>query len=112
MYNILKKFKNIFIKKKDFFFTTIIIIIFFAICYILFDFNEQTDENNNTSMFSYNNVPNKTVFQKIYNKFYLSISTLTTLGFGDIYPRHPLPQTVIGIQTFLSFFLISELITK
>ena len=101
---------NIFKKRKRFLKIVISIIFLFAFLYTILDINQVNDKDNNTTYFAYNSVPNKTLFQKIYNKIYLSISTLTTLGFGDIYPIHPLSQTIIAIQTFFTYFLISELV--
>ena len=87
-----------------------LILIMFAFLYILIDFNDEVNDDNTTSKFAYNSVPNKTKFQKIFNKLYLSVSTMTTLGFGDIYPIHPLSQTLIALQTFSIFIAITEFV--
>ena len=85
------------------------IIIFFALAYMACDWFEHNDKDNNTSMFAYNAVKNDTPCRKIINKIYVSISTLTTLGYGDMYPRHPISQTLVAIQTFITFMLVSDL---
>ena len=98
------------IKNRPSFFTLVFsIIIFFALAYMACDWFEPNDKDNNTSMFAYNAVKNDTIGRKILNKIYVSISTLTTLGYGDMYPRHPISQTLVAIQTFITFMLVSDL---
>tara|TARA_B100000929_G_scaffold251173_1_gene211053 strand:+ start:4151 stop:4498 length:348 start_codon:yes stop_codon:yes gene_type:complete len=98
-----------FISRKYFFASIIIIVLIFAIIYIALDFNEKMNDNKST-YFCYNEIPNNTTFKKIWNKIYMSFTTLTTLGFGDIYPIHPLSQSIIAVQTFLTFILVTELV--
>ena len=95
-------------------------ILFFAFIYLACDWNQKMydDEENEvdgskggkTKFFNYNSIPNGTPVQKIWNKIYLSITTLTTLGFGDIYPIHPISQAAIACQTFLTFMIVTDLI--
>ena len=95
-------------------------ILFFAFLYMACDWYEQMNDSDGkktdgskggqTKFFNYNSIPNGTPVQKIWNKIYLSITTLTTLGFGDIYPRHPISQAAIACQTFLTFMIITDLI--
>ena len=98
-----------FISRKYFFASIIIIVLIFATIYITLDFNEKMNDNKST-YFCYNQIPNNTTFKKIWNKIYMSFTTLTTLGFGDIYPIHPLSQFIIAVQTFITFSLVTELV--
>ena len=66
--------------------------------------------DNKSTYFCYNQIPNNTTFKKIWNKIYMSFTTLTTLGLGDIYPIHPLSQSIIAVQTFITFILVTELV--
>jgi len=96
--------------RKRFFSAVFAIVIIFACAYMVCDWFEEQDADNNTTMFAYNSVPNKEIYQKICNKIYVSISTLTTLGYGDIYPRHPLTQAIVACQTFITFMLITDIL--
>ena len=115
--SILKAFNKTLFSEKwidsriHFLLAVMLLVVFFAAIYIALDFNEPMDKDSNkTKYFYYNEIPNNTTFQKIWNKIYMSFTTLTTLGFGDIYPIHPLSQLIIAIQTFLTFFLITDLV--
>ena len=101
MFNDRKKFFEIIFKN----------IIIFTFLYTILDFNEEM-KGNKTKYFCYNEVPNGTLFQKISNKIYMSFTTLTTLGFGDIYPIHPISQLLVAIQTFVTFALVTDLVNK
>jgi hypothetical protein len=97
--------------RKKFFEIIFLNIIIFTFLYTLLDINEES-KGNKTKYFYYNEVPNNTLFEKISNKFYMSFTTLTTLGFGDIYPIHPLSQFMVAAQTFITFALVTDLVTK
>lgn len=84
-------------------------IIGFAIFYYLLDVGESS-KNGMTSQFSYENLPNETKIRKMWNKLYLSITTTTTLGYGNIKPIHPISQMAVAIQSLTIFFLITELV--
>ena len=88
------------------------IIIVFGIVYYLLDMNMEPDENNRTKYFQYGTMKNDSTFRRIWNKIYMSITTLTTLGYGDIYPVHPTSQALVAIQSFIAFVLITELVKK
>lgn len=98
-----------FSSRRSFLAAVIILVAVFAAIYIAIDFKEEM-EGNKTTYFCYNEIKNDTTFRKIWNKIYMSFTTLTTLGFGDIYPIHPLSQLITAIQTFLTFFLITDLV--
>ena len=98
-----------FMSRRYFLVAVIVVVVFFASIYIALDFNEKMIDNK-TKYFCYNEIPNDTPFKRIWNKIYMSFTTLTTLGFGDIYPIHPLSQLITAIQTFLTFFLITDLV--
>ena len=95
-------------------------ILFFAFIYLACDWGQKMyndkgkeidgSKGGKTKFFNYNSIPNGTPVQKIWNKIYLSITTLTTLGFGDIYPIHPISQAAIACQTFLTFMIVTDLI--
>ena len=100
------------LKNREKFFKIILKNVFiFALLYTMLDYNQEM-KGNKTEYFCYNEIPNETTFQKISNKVYMSFTTLTTLGFGDIYPIHPLSQLIVAIQTFVTFALVTELVTK
>ena len=84
-------------------------IIGFAIFYYFLDAGEKL-KNGKTSKFSYGNIPNDSNIRKFWNKLYLSITTTTTLGFGDITPIHPVSQIAVAIQSLTIFFLVTELV--
>ena len=98
--------------RPEFFVTFTMIIAIFGAIYAALDWNSPLDKNNRTKYFQYGTMENNTPFQKVWNKMYMSITTLTTLGYGDIYPVHPLSQLVVAIQSFLAFALITELVKK
>ena len=86
----MRLFTTEYYKKRGPFITLIIfIIIISALVYFLLDFWEDIKEGETkTTYFEYNSTPNPNddIARKIWNKIYFSITTLTTLGFGDIYP--------------------------
>ena len=99
-------------KKRELFFKNIMfLLMLFASIYTALDFSDEMTEDNTTTKFAYNSVPNKTVFQRIFNKMYVSVSTMTTLGYGDIYPIHPLSQFVVACQSLITFIIITELVS-
>jgi len=98
--------------RPDFFITFFVIIAIFGVIYTALDWNSPLDKNNRTKYFQYGTMSNNTPLEKVWNKMYMSITTLTTLGYGDIYPVHPLSQLVVAIQSFLAFALITELVKK
>jgi hypothetical protein len=121
--------KNSFGKRTRFFVIIFTVIIVWAIAYSVLDFNETVIEGK-TKYFAYNSVvnPNKdeeypqpdgttrtyskweVYAQRIWNKIYVSITTLTTLGYGDIYPIHPISQALVAVQTLFSYVIITDLI--
>ena len=98
-------------KRRTFFVNVLILLFIFSSIYIVLDFNDEMTEDNTTTKFAYNSVPNKTTFQRLFNKLYVSISTMTTLGYGDIYPIHPLSQFFVSLQSLLTFIVITELVS-
>jgi len=46
----------------------------------------------------------------IWNGFWCVVITMTTVGFGDYYPRNILGKTIIVISCFLGTFLISMMV--
>ena len=98
--------------RREFYITFSTIILIFGIIYTLLDFNLKPDKNNRTKYFQYGTMKNDTAFSKVWNKMYMSVTTLTTLGYGDIYPVHPVSQSIVAIQSFLAFVLITELVKK
>jgi len=108
-FNIFDKYEGWFLSRKYFLETVFLIVIVFAIIYIALDFNDEMKDDQ-TNYFCYNKVPNNTVFRKIWNKLYMSFTTLTTLGFGDIYPIHPISQSITAFQSFIAFALVTEFV--
>ena len=108
----MKLFTKEYYKRRGPFITLIIfIIMIFALVYFLLDFGEDIKEGETTTTyFQYNSIPNDSIARKIFNKIYFSLTTLTTLGFGDIHPIHPISQALVAFQTFSIFILISELV--
>ena len=86
------------------------LVMIFSIFYFFLDLNEKPDEENKTTYFNYNKVKNETLFQKIINKIYFSVSVITTLGFGDITPIHPISISLITVQSVIIFFLVANMI--
>jgi|TARA_B110000914_G_C15401254_1_gene417323 hypothetical protein len=114
LFDVLKKTlflfsENWFISRKKFLISVLIIVSIFSISYIALDFNEKMNGNKST-YFCYNEIPNDTIFKQIWNKIYMSFTTLTTLGYGDIYPIHPLSQFITAFQTFITFSIITDLV--
>jgi len=121
--------KNSFGKRTRFFVIIFTVIIVWAIAYSVLDFNEKVIEGK-TKYFAYNSVVNpnedeeyllpdgnkrtyskwEVYAQRIWNKIYVSITTLTTLGYGDIYPIHPISQALVAVQTLFSYVIITDLI--
>ena len=85
-------------------------IIGFAIFYYILDVGQKPDKDGRTSHFAYTGLDNGTKLQKFWNKFYLSLTTTTTLGNNSITPIHPLSQLAVAIQSFTVFVLITELV--
>ena len=120
---------NPFGKRSRFFAVVISVIIIWAIFYSILDLNAKV-RNGQTKYFAYNSVfnPNfnqeyelqngkkrtyskwEVYAQRIWNKIYVSITTLTTLGYGDIYPIHPISQALVAVQTLFSYVIITDLI--
>ena len=95
-------------------------ILFFAFIYLACDWGQKMyndkgkeidgSKGGKTKFFYYNSIPNNGLGLKLWNKLYLSVTTLTTLGYGDIYPIHPISQAIVASQTFLTFMIITDLI--
>ena len=99
-------------KQEPKFYTTFVsMVVFFALVYAAIDWNEKHDKNNRTKYFQYGSMKRNTPLEKISNYMYLSVTNLTTLGLGDIYPVHPLSQLFMGLETFSTFIMISKLIS-
>ena len=103
--------KEYFQQRKNFIKIIFIIILVYTCIYTIIDIN-QPMIGTQTKYFEYNSNNNTTLLRQIFNKFYYTITTLTTLGLGDIYPIHPLSQFITATQILIIFVLISELITK
>ena len=88
--------------------TVLTIVLVFALIYIYIDF-KQSMNGTKTKYFEYNNVPNDTFCRKIFNKIYYSIITLTTIGFGDIYPIHPISQSITALQALIIYVLVNNI---
>lgn len=82
-----------------------IIIFSFATDYTcLYQFNQTTFEGIST--FS------NTYLHNLYQFFYFSIITFSTVGFGDITPISDVAKFVIMLEIFLSFFIIVFALTN
>lgn len=63
------------------------------------------DHNSTTSMFE--NYPNSS---GVFDYFYFSVVTFTTLGYGDIVPVTVLEKVIVGIEVLLGFTMLGVLI--
>jgi len=52
-----------------------------------------------------NNISDKSVIERWVDKFYFSICTGTTVGFGDIYPNTIRLKGIITLHIILTFIL-------
>ena len=95
--------------RREFVRRMIYFIVGFAVFYYFLDVGEKVKDGR-TSQFSYENLPNESKIRQLWNKLYLSITTTTTLGYGNIKPIHPLSQMAVALQSLTIFFLITELV--
>ena len=95
--------------RREFIRRMIYFILGFAVFYYFLDVGEKVKDGR-TSQFSYENLPNESKIRQLWNKLYLSITTTTTLGYGNIKPIHPLSQMAVALQSLTIFFLITELV--
>lgn len=51
-------------------------------------------------------VVKKSFWDKYFDRFYFSIVTGSTLGFGDIYPKTKITRLLVVIQLLLLFFVV------
>ena len=43
----------------------------------------------------------KTLFDKFFNRFYFSLTTMTTIGYGDIAPVSKTARSIVLLQMFI-----------
>ena len=46
----------------------------------------------------------------LFNGVYFSIITMTTVGYGDIYPQTTLARVIVGIECLTSYILLGIMI--
>ncbi|MFH0834096.1 MAG: potassium channel family protein [Patescibacteria group bacterium] len=80
-------------------FTVLFFIVFFGAVYALLDYFSAS------SMFAH--YPNKTGF---FDYVYFSITTFTTLGYGDIVPVTIFEKIIVGFEVLLGFTMLGVLI--
>jgi hypothetical protein len=98
-------------QKAEFYGTFLAMVVIFAALFAMIDWKEKADDNNRTKYFQYGSMKRDSVVEKLSNYLYLSVTTLTTLGLGDIYPVHPVSQMVMAVQTIVTFAMISSVIS-
>lgn len=79
----------------------ITIILFYSVIYYFLLSQE-------TKHFEQNNVEQKGQYKKLITSIYYSITTLTTIGLGEIYPVTSLAQIITASETIFVFLIISE----
>ena len=50
----------------------------------------------------------KTLGQKFFNRFYLASCTVTTLSFGDIYPKTTVSKSLVTVFSFISAMALAS----
>lgn len=50
----------------------------------------------------------KTLGQKFFNRFYLASCTVTTLSFGDMYPKSILSKVLVMVFSFISAMALAS----
>lgn len=82
----------------------LLLVLFFSILFTIFgydskDWNGLEEEQD------------KTLSQKIFNRCYLSMISVSTIGFGDITPRTPVLKCIMMIYSLLILLHIYDLFT-
>ena len=98
-------------QRSEFYGTFLAMVVVFAPLFAVIDWKEKADDNNRTKYFQYGSMKRETAAEKVSNYLYLSITTLTTLGLGDIYPVHPVSQMMMAAQTIVTFAMVSSVIS-
>lgn len=67
---------------------------------------EKKEEEQKNAKFVNKEILNNSPFYKMFNRFYFSMITSFTIGYGDIYPNSIRVRFIVIIQLVLTFLII------